>query len=264
MSYFNNRTNILPPNIPHIQNQYNIIGLACILLLKAYKSIFLLKPRCKDVLEHMVNIGFNTLPMVILMTTFSGMILALETADWLSTYGSREAVGMLVAVSSIMEISPIFVSFAIAAQAGTAITAELAYMQISEQISALRLFKTNPVTYLISTRILAALYILPLIIIIGAFCSTMGGMIVAKINANIEFSIFLDSAWRAMKVKDIFNSIIKGIFFANYIVIVHTSFGLSTRGGAREVGEVTSTSTLWVTVGIICINAILDYFMYID
>jgi phospholipid/cholesterol/gamma-HCH transport system permease protein len=177
---------------------------------------------------------------------------------------NTETVGALVCVSSVMEIAPIFVSFAIASQAGTAMTAELAHMQITEQISAMRLSKVDPINYLISTRLCAAIYVLPLIIIAGAFFSILGGLIVAKFQAGIEFGIFLDSVWRSLKLKDIWYSVIKGFFFANYIIAVHTTFGLGARGGAKEVGMMTSTSTIWVTVGIICINALLDYFMYLD
>lgn len=212
----------------------------------------------------MVAIGFNTLPMVLLMTAFSGMVLALETADWLQRYGGREGVGALVCGSSVVEIAPIFVSFAIASQAGTAITAELAHMQITEQISALRLSKVNPINYLVATRIAAAIYCLPLAVITGAFFSILGGMIVAYLQTGIETSIYIESVWRVLRFKEIFNAIIKAFFFANYIIAVHTAFGLTTRGGAKDIGKMTSISTIWVTVGIVVINAVLDLIMYLD
>ena len=209
-------------------------------------------------------IGFNTLPMVILMTTFSGMVISLETSEWLSRYGGRDACGALIALSSIIEIAPVFVSFAIGAQAGTAITAELAHMQITEQISAMRLFKVNPITYLVSPRLVAIIYSLPLSIIIGAFCAIIGGMFVANIHAHIEYGVFLDSVWRSLKLKDIRNALIKGFVLGNYLILIHTSFGLGTRGGAKEVGTMTSLSTVWTAVGAVCIDAFLDYLMYVD
>ena len=202
--------------------------------------------------------------MVILMTVFSGMVISLETADWLAKYGARDTVGALVCLSSIIEIAPVFVSFAIGAQAGTAITAELAHMQVTEQISAMRLSKVSPVNYLVATRLSAMIYSLPLAIIIGAFLSILGGMLVANIYANIEYTTYLDSVWRVLKIKDILFSLIKGFVLANYLIAIHTSFGLGTRGGAKEVGQMTSLSTIWVTVGIVCIDTILDYIMYVD
>lgn len=233
------------------------------MVLKSYLSIFNLKFYKKEFFEQIVIIGFNTLPMVILMTTFSGMILSLETADWLDKYGGREGIGFLVSAACVVEIAPLFVSFAIAAQAGTAMTAELAHMQITEQISALRILKVNPINYLVSTRLLATIYVLPLAVISGTFFSIMGGMIVSKFIANLEYSIYLDSVWRALRIEDMINALIKSFYFANYIIGIHTAFGLSTRGGAKEVGKMTSCSTIWTTVGIICINAVLDYFMYL-
>lgn len=218
----------------------------------------------RQIIEQIVAIGFNTLPMVILITTFSGMVISLETSDWMQTYGARDVVGAMLAVTSVIEIAPVFVSFAIGAQAGTAITAELGHMQITEQVSAMRLFKVNPVNYLVASRLCAMIYSLPIAIIIGAFCSIMGGILVAHASAHIEYYVLFDSVWRALKLKDIWNSLIKAFVLGNFLIAIHTSFGLGTRGGAKEVGMMTSLSTVWVAVGSICIDAILDYFMYAD
>ena len=218
----------------------------------------------RQIIEQIVTIGFNTLPMVILMTTFSGMVISLEVADWLQKYGARETVGALLCMTSIIEIAPVFVSFSIGAQAGTAITSELASMQITEQISAMRLSKVNPINYLVASRLSAVIYSLPLAIIIGAFFSILGGLVVANLLAHIEYNVLFDSVWRALKLKDIFFSLIKGLVLGNYLIAIHTSFGLGTRGGAKEVGTMTSFSTIWVAVGAVCIDAFLDFLMYVD
>ncbi|MBI1858560.1 MAG: ABC transporter permease [Candidatus Melainabacteria bacterium] len=257
-------TSLLPENIPPLKKQIEVLGLSTILLLKSYAAFFSLKVQKKITIEQIIAIGFNTLPIVILMTVFSGMVISLETADWLDKYGARDTVGALVALTAVIELAPIFVSFAIGAQAGTAITAELAHMQITEQISALRLSKVSPITYLVAPRLLAAIYSLPFSIITGAFLAIIGGMFIANVLAGIEYSVYLDSVWRALESKDIFYALIKGFVFANYIIIINTAFGLGTRGGAKDVGKMTSSSTVWIAVGIICLDAILDYFMYLD
>ncbi len=264
MKSLNKNLTLLPANIPSFKNQINVIGLSIILLLKSYLAIFSFKVKSKGVIEQIVSIGFNTLPMIILMTTFSGMVISLETATSLQEYGGREAIGALICVTSIVEIAPVFVSFAVAAQAGTAITAELAHMQITEQISAMRLFNVNPINYLVANRLLAMIYSLIYGVIIGAFCSIMGGMLVACFQAGVEVNVYLDSVWRAFRIKDLLKSFIKVFFLANYLIAIHTAFGLGTRGGAKEVGEMTSYSTVWSAVGIIFIDAFLDYFMYSD
>lgn len=260
----NSNSTTIPPNIPPLKHQFNVIGLSLLLLLKSYLAFFRFKVPLKQITEQIVSIGFNTLPMVILMTGFSGMIMSLETASWLEQYGARDTIGALVCLTSIVEIAPVFVSLAIASQAGTAITAELAHMQITEQISAMRLLKVNPANYLVASRLGAMIYSLPISILIGAFCSILGGMIIASLQAHIEYTIYLDSVWRALKLKDIWYSMIKGFVLANFLISIHTSFGLGTRGGAKELGTNTSLSTIWVTVGIVCIDALLDYLMYID
>ena len=247
-----------------MRHPFQVIGLSLTLLIQSYFAIFTFKTPRKQILEQIIAIGFNTLPMVILIATFSGMVLSLETANWLEDYGARETVGALLCMSSVIEIAPVFVSFAIGAQAGTAITAELAHMQITEQVSAMRLFKVNPIAYLISPRLCAMLYSLPIAIIIGAFFAVLGGVFIAHLTANIEYNILFDSMWRVLKFKDIWYSMIKSFVLGNYLIAIHTAFGLGTRGGAKEVGNMTSLSTIWVAVGIICIDAFLDYLMYLN
>src|SRR3989338_925578 len=261
---YNNSLSILPENILPLKHPIHVLGISIILLLKSYLAIFSFKVPKRQIIEQIVTIGFNTLPMVILMTTFCGMVISLELGDFLDKYGARETVGALVCLTSIMEIAPLFVSFAIGAQAGTAITSELAHMQITEQISAMRLSNVKPINYLVATRLCATIYSLPLAIIIGAFCSIIGGMLIANLHAHIEFTVYMDSVWRALKFKDIFYALIKGFVFANYIIGIHTAFGLGTRGGAKEIGRMTSLSTIWMAVGAICIDAFLDYLMYVD
>lgn len=259
---FNSSLTALPQTVPAIKNQFNVIGLSLILLVKSYTALFTFKIPSRQVIEQIVSIGFNTLPMVILMTGFSGMVISLETANWLNTYGARDTIGAIICVISVIEIAPVFVSFAIGAQAGTAITAELAHMQITEQISAMRLAKVNPMFYLVGSRLCAMIYSLPIAIIIGIFCSIIGGLLIANLQTNIEYSIYMDSVWRALKLKDIWYSMIKGFVISNYLIGIHCSFGLGTRGGAKELGTMTSFSTLWSTVGVICIDAFLDYLLY--
>ena len=254
---------IVPPSIPSIKNKLNVLGLGFILIIKSYTAILSSKVSLKITLEQISQIGFNTLPTVILMTTFSGMVISLETAKWLEVYGARDSVGTILCYTSIIEVAPIFVSFALAAQAGTAITAELAHMQITEQISAIRLANVNPINHLVATKLSATIYVLPLAIIIGAFFSILGGMIVSNLQANIEYTVYLDSVWRAFRFKDLLYSLIKGFTIANYIIAIHTAFGLSTRGGAKELGVSTSLSTIWVIAGILCIDTVLDYLMYV-
>lgn len=234
------------------------------MLIKSYLEILLLKVPLRQIIEQIVSIGFNTLPMVILTTAFSGMVISLETSDFLARYGARDSIGALICLSSVIEIAPVFVTFAIGAQAGTAITAELACMQVTEQVSAIRLSKVNPINYLVATRLCAMIYSLPIAILIGAFFSMVGGLFITNTLAHIEYVVLIDSVWRALKLKDIWYSIIKGFVFANYLIAIHTAFGLGTRGGAKEVGTMTSYSTVYVAVGVICLDAILDYLMYLD
>ena len=148
------------------------------------------------------------------------------------------------------------------ARCGTAYTAEIASMKISDQINALQIMKVDPLYYLLTPRLLAIILITPFILAISAFCSTIAGMLMANISIKLEYVEFLDSAWRYATMKEYLYPLVKTIIFNVFMVIVVVSTALSCGKSSKDVGLATSRASTMVIIGVVVLNGFLTPILY--
>ena len=129
--------------------------------------------------RQMIDIGFYSLPVVALTTIFAGMVIALQTYSGFSSYGAESAVASVVLISVTRELAPVFSGLMVAGRIGAAMAAEIGTMRVTEQIDALVTLSTNPFKYLVTPRVLAAVMVLPLLVLIGDIIGIFGGFVIA-------------------------------------------------------------------------------------
>jgi phospholipid/cholesterol/gamma-HCH transport system permease protein len=215
-----------------------------------------------DLVRQLSVIGAESIPISLLTVGFTGAILALYTADTLRTYGAADLVGGVVALSIVRETGPILVAVSIAARAGSAITAEIASMKVTEQIDALRSMAISPVEYLVVPRLLASLIMLPLVCICADAAGVWGGAIVAS-GFDVSFSMYVNSIRQLMETdgSDITQGLLKTVVFGGIIALVGCREGLETSGGATGVGQSTTRSVVIAIVLIFIADFILSFLM---
>lgn len=239
-----------------------IIGASMLNLIKSCAYILRLKIPFDQFVSRMVFLGFESIPMVLILTSLASMILTLNTSIELAGRGGRELIGALIAISDMRELVPIFIAFAIVSRNGTALTAEIATMKVTEQVDVLRVLKIDPVYYLIAPAILSIVILAPILLALASVTSIFAGMIVSKMTVGLEFTEFLDSAWNQMSLKDFFYPLIKTELFSLFALVTNLTMGLNCSGDAKEVGEVTTRATALVMVGIIIIDGIVTPLLY--
>lgn len=239
-----------------------ILGSASKNLLSALKFLIQGKIDWEQLRYQLVFLGFDCMPMILALTAVASMILSLNTSIELANYGGRDVIGSLVSMSNLREILPIFIAFAVGSRSGTAITAEIATMKVTEQIDALKLLKTDPIYYLLTPKLLAGVILAPFIVALAEFVSIYAGMIVSAFSASLEFSEFLESAWHVLSLKEYFYPLVKCEIFIAYAILVNVTMGLGCKGGAREVGLATTKATALVMIGIILIDGLLTAILY--
>lgn len=244
-------------------NFFVVFGLACKNLLEALKLIIKGQIEFDQFKRNLIFIGYECLPIIIALTCVSCMIMTLNTATELNNFGGRELIGPLVSVSNLREILPMFIAFAIAARCGTAMAAEISTMKVTEQIDALKVMNAGPIYFIVAPRLLATICIIPFLLAIASILSTYSGMLIAKLITNLEFEYFLETAWKAISIKEYTYPLIKTEIFSVFSILVNISLGLACRGGAREVGITTTTATAIVMIGIIVLDGILTPLLYI-
>jgi phospholipid/cholesterol/gamma-HCH transport system permease protein len=239
-----------------------IIGSALYDFLNAFKYILKGHIEWSQFVHRLVFIGYESLPMILILTSIASMILTLNSSLELANRGGREVIGALIAIADMRELVPVFIAFAIVSRCGTALTAEVSTMKVTEQIDVLRVLKIDPLYYLVAPTILAIIVLSPILLSVAAVMSIFAGMMIAKFSVGLEFAEFLDSAWSQMSLKDYFYPLIKTIIFSLFALVTNLSMGLRCSGGAKEVGEVTTRATALIMVGVIIIDGILTPLLY--
>lgn len=199
-----------------------------------------------SIFRQLTEIGVNTLPIVMLMALFIGMVLALQTGSALVLYGSQSVIGSIVGLSMVKELGPVMTSLLVAGRVGSAMAAEIGAMEIYEEIDALKTLEINPVRYLAMPRLIACLAAVPALVIFAVFIGIIGGGVICAINPQISvpMSTYYDGIVTSMEVKDIMKGLIKAMVFGGIVGLVGCYVGFKTTGGARGIGRSTTRSVV--------------------
>ena len=140
--------------------------------------------------------------------------------------------------------------------------AELGTMRVTEQIDALQMLDTDPVDYLVTPRVLACCFMLPILTLMGLVAGILGGMVVAQGLYNVPPRVFLDSARNFLEIGDLWKASLKGAVFGALISVIGSSWGLTTTGGAKGVGQSTTAAVVTTLVAIFICNFFLSWLMF--
>ncbi len=237
-------------------------GTGAVMLLDALLGIFTKNIRAhKRIIDQMALVGLESLPIVLITMFFFGLVLGFQSAQIMVRYGAGAYVGMLVAVTIAREGGPTLAGIVVAARVGSSFAAELGSMKITNQIDAMRALATNPVRYLVTPRLLAALVMVPLLTIFGDVIGTIGGALVA-VDAGIARQTFFSSATQFLTTYDIRGGLIKAAVFGIIITITSCRIGLNTEGGAAGVGKSTTAAVVWSIVFVYASNFVMTWLIY--
>ena len=246
-------------------NFFVYIGGAFHLFVGTLFQIFVPPFRRKEIFVQMFRIGVLSFPIVFLVSLFTGMVLALQSAYQLTKMNAQIYISSLVALSMVRELGPVLTALVLAGRVGDSITAELGTMKVTEQIDALETLAANPVKYLVVPRFLALCIMLPLLTIYADFIGILGGYLVGVYKLLIGSTIYIQMTYEPLVFKDIFTGLFKALIFAVIICIVSCYEGFRTEGGAEGVGKATTLSVVTSFILIIaadCLFTALFYFVF--
>src|SRR5215217_174920 len=210
-----------------------------------------------EIIQQMDLIGVGSLPIVLLTGFFTGGVLVLQTFPTLEYYSIQNEAGRSVATSLIRELGPVLSALMVSGRIGSAISAELGSMVVSQQIDAMRALGTDPNRKLVAPRILALIFMLPLLTVAADIFGLTGGGIVASGIFNQDSSVFIQSVRNGITTEDIIGGLIKPLFFGLIIGSVACHKGLSTTGGTAGVGRSVTNAVVISSIWII----IFDFFL---
>ena len=228
-----------------------------ILILSAFRALFTRPRYVKETIKQMDLIGVGSLPIVLLTGFFTGGVLILQSYPTLEYYSLQNQAGRTIATSLIRELGPVLSALMVSGRIGSAISAELGSMVVSQQIDAMRALGTDPNRKLVAPRLIALILMLPLLTVAADISGIIGGGIVASGIFNLDYNVYINSVRVGITPQDILGGVIKPLFFGLIIGSIACHKGLSTTGGTVGVGRSTTSSV--VTSSIVVI--IFDFFL---
>lgn len=224
--------------------------------------LFTRKINRRNTLEQMVTVGPESLLIALITAGFVGMVFTIQVAREFMTFGATKAIGGVLALALTRELGPVLTAVIVAGRVGSAFAAELGTMQVTEQIDALYMLKTDPVDYLVIPRVIACSLMLPMLTVLSLIVAVGGGMAIAVLVYKIPQFVFIDSVRNFLTPWDLLTALIKSFVFGGLIAIIGTSWGLTTTGGAKGVGQSTTTAVVTALLGIFILNFFLSWIMF--
>jgi phospholipid/cholesterol/gamma-HCH transport system permease protein len=229
---------------------------------RAFVGMVLPPYRLRTWIRQMELIGVNSLLVAGITTTFTGMVLTLQTAYSLPSLGVKFYVGTLVGKSVVRELGPVLTALIVGGRIGAGMTAELGTMRVTEQIDALRSMACDPVKELVVPKLAATLIMLPALTILGDLLGILGGLFVAVSQLNVSSAFYLNDVLDSLTLQDISSGIGKSFFFAYFIAIIGCYNGLTARGGADGVGRATTNTVVFASILVLVSDFFLTKLFY--
>lgn len=218
--------------------------------------------RWASTIEHMAVVGVNALPVVCLIAACTGLIMALQGGAELRKLGAIQLVINLVAVSMTRELGPLITAIVVVGRSGSAFSAEIGTMVVTEEVDALRSMALDPIEFLLVPKYIAMLLMLPCLTIAANTAGILAGGIFIYFTLDMGFSLYIRAMLEALLLRDIVSGLIKSIAFGTIIVHVGCYEGFHVTGGPVGVGRSTTAAVVKSIFLIILADLLFTAFFY--
>lgn len=213
----------------------------------------------RNILDQMVQIGSDSILIVMFVAMFVGMVTSVQSAYQLYAWIPRTVVGGLVIKSVLLELVPLLTALVLAGKVGATITAELGSMRVTEQIDALEAMGYDSIAFLVTPRVIAGTIMFPVLVIFGDLLAVLGGLFGAATIAHIPAETFISGVKSSFAIWDASFGLIKATSFGVGITTIACYFGYTVKGGSAGVGKATME-----TVVVSCLSVVVADFVLVS
>ena len=235
-----------------------------IMILFARTIMWIFRPplEVKNLARQMEEVGINSIPVVLIMGIFTGMVLALQSFSGFRRFNAEAFVGTVVALSMVRELGPVLSGLMVSGRVGAGMAAELGTMKVTEQIDALYTLATNPIKHLIVPRFLAAMLMMPVLVILSDIVGILGGYFVSVHLLGTNPVTYMKRTWDYMNLEDVYIGLFKACVFGIVIATISCYQGFYTQGGAEGVGKATTKAVVLSSLTILVSNYFITAFLF--
>lgn len=241
----------------------SFFGLCVQNLISSIKYLFSKQVRFSSVISQAAAISYDSLTISLIIVLIAAAVIAIQVSKQFLMSGADSYIGGTIAIVIIREIAPGFAALAIGARAGTAISAEIANMQVTSQVDAIKTLKVDPVGYYFAPRLIAAGLTVPLVVILAEMIGIIGGLFICLFTISLHPNRYITSVWLWLQTRDIYISLLKAFVFGILIALVCATQGYTTKGGAKEVGTSTTQAAIKSTIYMLIADFIINLIYYL-
>lgn len=246
-----------------VLNFFNEFGQLVLLALRVARFFPRVIKDRKLVIDQMSIVGTDSLPLVILIGSFTGAIAALQATNLFDKFNlvgiAKPFIGSSIATVVFTELTPVLTALVIAGRVGASMAAQLGTMQVTEQIDAIEMMAIDKNRYLAMPRAIATLIMMPVLAVFSNVVALIGGYVLTSIKFDFSFLIFFDSVQRFFAIPEIMLGLTKSLVFGGVTALIGVHVGFSTTGGAEGVGKSTVRSFTLSAAAILIIDALFGY-----
>ena len=238
-----------------VRSFFTYVGGVIIILTEGFKNFHRIPKSYRLILNQILSMGISSLPIVVLVSVFAGMVTCFQAAFQTKAYVPELYVGMSVAKAVMIELGPMLTGLVVAGRVSSSIAAELGTMKVTEQIDALEIMGIDPGRYLVMPRIFSGIITLPILTILAEIIMILGGLFVSVYGLDISPYIYLRGVRTNFIQIELWGGLIKSVVFGLIIGLMGCYHGFHAKGGAEGVGQATTRAVVSSMVLVL----ILDY-----
>ena len=231
------------------------------LLWAIVRAIVRMRVSVREVFNQMYVIGLQSLPIALVTASLAGIVTSQQGGYQFTGSVPLYVLGSVVTESMILEMGPILTAIVLVGRVGARITAELGTMVVSEQIDAYHSVGRDPIEILVAPRVIAGIFVMPLLVALADLDGMLVGMFAAKLTTGLGYESFLYGARLFWHSWDLVYSLTKAVVFGFAIPFISTHMGLRTGGGAAGVGRQTTASVMFMTLTVLILDAMFPPLM---
>jgi phospholipid/cholesterol/gamma-HCH transport system permease protein len=232
------------------------LGEFFLFLFQTIKETFSRSFEFREFLRQCYQIGNRTLPLISVTGLVIGLVLTIQSRPVLADFGAVSLLPGMVAVSIIREMGPVITALICAGRIGSGMGAELGSMKVSEQIDAMEVSSTNPMRFLVVTRVLAATIMIPVLVLYADALGILGSWAGANIKGEVPFVLFFSQAFSAVSFADFLPAVVKTFFFGAAIGFIGCYKGYNAGRGTESVGKAATSAVVLSSLFVIIIDLI--------
>ena len=238
------------------------LGQMAIMLVESFIWAFRPPYRLRIWFEALEEVGVGSLFIVLLTGMFTGLVMAYQSHYAFSLFNAETLVGGTVAISLARELAPVLAGLMVAGRTGSSMTTELGTMRVTEQIDAMAVMAVNPIQYLVTPRVFATILMMPVLTMLFNLIGIVSAYLLAVHVLDVDPGIFIQKIKDFVDIDDLYKSGIKAAAFGMAIALVGCYKGFYASGGAKGVGEATTSSVVTASVAILMIDYALTVVLW--